>query len=443
MRRLSGPSSVLPTRTGFTLVELLVAIAVIAIIGGMVTIAVAGANASAKLVRSRSQIDRMNLLMLQLYEEASERNIAAPIGPVRQIVPPPTQPYNAGDLTNIQTVATENRGQRNSRLLALLNWKRDYLRCSFPDRITDIETPPVTCAYEQFNVPNFTVAGRTAHLIDSSGLPTPASPPVYVQVTDSSVRLVAQTRFQDRVIGLIEGNKGLTGLDFGDCIDGSDANGEWTTENESAECLYLIMSLSVINDRPLVETLKGREVADTDEDGVPEIIDPWGNPVGFIRWPSGLELHPEWNVGASAPYADPITDADLHLQRNSPPSPDPLDILNVDPRLRDTSNASYRADDTTLLVPIIVSAGSDGDFDMVGLDEPVAIDYTATQFQNMIGYSGSSFSHTLNFTSTLRFVDPYLRNTFPTSQRPGAKYDGNEDRADSSGDNVYPVLELN
>lgn len=54
---------------------------------------------------------------------------------------------------------------------------------------------------------------------------------------------------------------------------------------QGAECLYLILALSG-DDRAsiIVERNKG----DLDGDGAPEILDGWGLPISFLRWPAGF-----------------------------------------------------------------------------------------------------------------------------------------------------------
>src|SRR5579863_2927303 len=59
---------------------------------------------------------------------------------------------------------------------------------------------------------------------------------------------------------------------------------------ESAACLYIILTKAAVFDTepPAAGDLKGVEVADTDGDGLPEIVDAWGNPLRFYRWPTRL-----------------------------------------------------------------------------------------------------------------------------------------------------------
>jgi len=59
---------------------------------------------------------------------------------------------------------------------------------------------------------------------------------------------------------------------------------------ESAACLYLILTqASVFDTDPLpAADLRGLELADTDGDGLMEIVDAWGQPLRYYRWPTRL-----------------------------------------------------------------------------------------------------------------------------------------------------------
>ena len=93
-------------RNGFTLVELLVSLTVIAVIAGMVAIAVSGANRQARETRAQALTNALNLISLQIYEESTRRRVELPAG----------------------------FSTKEARGLSALMWKRDWLRCSFPDR---------------------------------------------------------------------------------------------------------------------------------------------------------------------------------------------------------------------------------------------------------------------------------------------------------------------
>jgi hypothetical protein len=70
--------------------------------------------------------------------------------------------------------------------------------------------------------------------------------------------------------------------------------------NEDAECLFMIVMLGGLADCLDCNGFTGAPIGDTDKDangnpspdGAPEFLDAWGNPIGFILWPAGLELPP-------------------------------------------------------------------------------------------------------------------------------------------------------
>ena len=61
----------------------------------------------------------------------------------------------------------------------------------------------------------------------------------------------------------------------------------WTTAHEQAECLYLILSAFRDGDTTGLDFFTEGEIGDVDDDGMPEILDPWGTPIYFLRWAPG------------------------------------------------------------------------------------------------------------------------------------------------------------
>ena len=47
------------------------------------------------------------------------------------------------------------------------------------------------------------------------------------------------------------------------------------------------MATSFVGGSPALEAIPSSNIGDTDNDGLREILDGWGNPLGFIRWPVG------------------------------------------------------------------------------------------------------------------------------------------------------------
>ena len=54
----------------------------------------------------------------------------------------------------------------------------------------------------------------------------------------------------------------------------------------SAECLFMIVAFS--GDPDILETFHASEIGDKDGDGVPEFHDGWGKPILFMRWAPGI-----------------------------------------------------------------------------------------------------------------------------------------------------------
>lgn len=67
--------------------------------------------------------------------------------------------------------------------------------------------------------------------------------------------------------------------------------------NGSAECLFMIVMQGGIAD--CLDCRMSRiDVGDQDGDNMPEFLDAWGMPIGFVLWPTGLRLP----AGSAAPF---------------------------------------------------------------------------------------------------------------------------------------------
>jgi prepilin-type N-terminal cleavage/methylation domain-containing protein len=58
----------------------------------------------------------------------------------------------------------------------------------------------------------------------------------------------------------------------------------------SGECLFTIIMLGGFADCLDCGPMRSFEIGDTDSDGLPEFLDAWGNPIGFLLWAPGLEI---------------------------------------------------------------------------------------------------------------------------------------------------------
>jgi prepilin-type N-terminal cleavage/methylation domain-containing protein len=159
---------------------------------------------------------------------------------------------------------------------------------------------------------------------------------------------------------------------------GSPANlANWTTTNEGAECLYLIIATMRDGDKSALDYFGPDEIGDTDEDGMNEILDGWGTPIQFLRWPAGYAEQPgqdgDWGVTgvdddgngitddvteAGFPGSDDIVVPTMQT-RNYLKAPDPFDPAKVDLKWGTTGAVQPYA-----LYPLIFSAGRNKLFDV-------------------------------------------------------------------------------
>ena len=61
-----------------------------------------------------------------------------------------------------------------------------------------------------------------------------------------------------------------------------------TVQHQGAELLYQIVTASVADDADERDLLIAQNIGDTDNDGMPEIVDGWGRPIKFLRWAPGF-----------------------------------------------------------------------------------------------------------------------------------------------------------
>jgi hypothetical protein len=146
-------------------------------------------------------------------------------------------------------------------------------------------------------------------------------------------------------------------------------DGEIVRRNQGAECLYMIV-MWACGDGEARTLFSRQDIGDTDEDGAPEFLDGWGNPIQFIRWPAGFV--------SDLQSVEPITGKRLANQDHDPfdpfrrdqegvtkpiPSdfPNPVDTIIAEIRNRNNNDkiSAYR------LVPLIYSQGPDDEADIL------------------------------------------------------------------------------
>jgi prepilin-type N-terminal cleavage/methylation domain-containing protein len=152
---------------------------------------------------------------------------------------------------------------------------------------------------------------------------------------------------------------------------------------ESAEVLYFVLTKSSIPgyDSPGADAFSTTDVVDSNNNGFPEFTDGWQQPLRFYRWPTGL-VKPSGDNGDDADHSEINTSLAGLIFRNLPTSPaqlnadfdDPTALLNV---LTDMGSPPFTRTDfennfhtiATFSLPVVMSVGADG---ILGLGEPNA-----------------------------------------------------------------------
>jgi len=306
-----------PLQSGFTLIELLVVVVIIGILALIALVAMAQAREAARVSRTKATIAKLNDIVMARYASYRTRRV----------------PIDASGLA--PDVAAQ------LRLAAL----RQLMRLEMPERESDIFNPysdpavaestfqPDELDYADVDVP---IAAADGSQLDE--MPRPALSRAYLR---RFLQKAPAPSFDDP-----------------------------SPSYFSAECLYLIVTLT---DPDARAQFMDSEIGDADNDGWPEFIDGWGNPIMFLRWAPGFDdsdVQP--NVVDPALLTNGKTTKNVHLwdtagvlsarQAAAQSDHDPFDTRQVD--MSEDPNDPADPPRGWRLLPLICSAGPDGIYDI-------------------------------------------------------------------------------
>ncbi|XZE21622.1 type II secretion system protein [Pirellulaceae bacterium SH449] len=303
---------------GFTLIELLMVIAIIGLIGGLFSLAYRGASQEAKTQQTRSTVEKISRIVVSAYEDYTSE----PLGIAYD------QNWENLSWANWTFLNTNPAERMRSRLQRVertnLLFVRDRIRMEMPDHPDDIK---------------WTRARTNA--ISGVGSDPDSVIRIVLNAARGEIKGIAPSALSTRAIRLLRRLSVLEG-NYYRPIDG------WETTNANAELLFAIVEDSIADGDSALEAFGAAEIGDTDGDGLKEFLDAWGNPIGWIRWPSGspevLFSHP-----------DPL-DPRLIQNGRLALADEPYDRFASDPGWG-TNFAP-----APLGMPMVVSAGADGVF---------------------------------------------------------------------------------
>lgn len=311
----------------FTLVELLVAMAIISILGALLVGVAAVATETARRARTEQMVSRLHTLLVDYYEGFQNRRVALNEEPggagwlLNQKLSPQLNPNNYADW---QTV----RGQLFAA--ARLGAVREQMITEMPDHWDEVYLKPILGDFSSIEV---NTAGQPKFSAGRSGLSNLMLRKL-VRIANSTNSLTGNPNTLDELLA-----------------------------NEHAECLYLVITLAT-GDGEARGLFSDSDIGDTDGDGAPEFLDGWGRPINYLRWAPGINSSSNLRqVGIAQLRYDlerrqPALSADevnQQITRRVSENFDPFDPFRVQADIDPTDPRTWN----TLILPYIWSDGPD------------------------------------------------------------------------------------
>ena len=214
-----------PSRSGMTLVELMVSLVIMTILVSLSFAGLTAARTSAKRARTATTIQKISQIILPYYEQYETRRPS---------------------ITNSGVLAKMSRGREfvaDAKQLAI----RRLMTLEMPERLTDITEA-------------FQVNGQ--------------------RVTDKAYAKNYGTGGSQVIVSFPE--MPPTARRYNSLLSTA------TRSVTSDELLHLIVTRGPVADPDVISHFRDDETRDTDGDGLPEFIDGWNRPIRFKRWPTGF-----------------------------------------------------------------------------------------------------------------------------------------------------------
>jgi prepilin-type N-terminal cleavage/methylation domain-containing protein len=222
----------MPRHRGFTLIELLITIMIIGLLASMLLFGMLKVQSQTQAARTKSTIAKVDGLFRPRWESIAARRLP------------------------VNTIGLSPKDAAELRLVAL----RQIQRMEIPDHWSEVTTAPAEL--KKINNSSF-------------------SPAVTLSRTALSEAYLLY-------YNTVANNKPGAVSDLNDTPAPNSATGKPSTLYQDAECLYMILTVGVAEDRTGREMFLDAEVGDLDGDGANEFLDGWGMPIRLCRWPVGF-----------------------------------------------------------------------------------------------------------------------------------------------------------
>lgn len=330
---------------GFTLIEMLVTIAIISLLAAVLTTGMWTAQESAKRARTQQALTKIHNELMPRWEGYQLRRLPVDVIGASQVSP---------------LVAGQKR----------LGATRELMRMELPDDPSDLSFTP------NFLKASFGTGGGAAWYSPWASSPATGTPGIYQKEINNGLV---------RAVQLYGGSAPsmATAMQF----------------FPKSELLYLILTVGADDGDDVANAFSQSDVSDRDADGQYELRDGWGYPLEWLRWPAGFisDLQPMYSITASDSrfVSGMQSDTNIpgnYLTRDQVNNHDTFDLLKVDP----PAGSPPLPERGYNLFPLVFSGG--GNFDVMLSDQcALAID-----FSGVTGGGGSN-----PFTSN-NFSDPYM-----------------------------------
>jgi prepilin-type N-terminal cleavage/methylation domain-containing protein len=312
-------------RLGVTLIELLIAISIIATLSALFLGASRAAMESSRASRTKMTILKLHTLLMEQWASYETRRVDLDPAIVAQV--------NSAFSGNPQALGN---AMQDLRVLGL----RELMKFEMPDRWSDIDL-------------NYNPLGKPTG--------TPQQARNVSTVVLESVPTIARSYYRRYQKALNQPGNTV----------------EKVNENQRAETLYMTIML-MTGDGEARTMFAAQDIGDVDEDGLPEFLDGWGKPIQYLRWAPGYVGKSPLMSGDPDSDHDPFDpfrrSAEGGMNQNT--WPDVASYGKVSNYVRALRGAASPTNPKTSapwvgfrLVPLIFSAGPDSESDLAVLQD--------------------------------------------------------------------------